>query len=182
MKNIFKGLVYILFFFIVFILFLPKENIYYFALDKLKDEKIVLDHHNIKDEYFTLNVNNLSLKYDNIKVSTAKELKFDLFLYKTQFTLNKIDVDSSFSKFVPNKIESISVTHNILDPLFLNIESKFELGFAKGYIDILNNTISIEISVDKKFKTKYRYAIKQLKLIKDKSNEKEEVYSFEFKY
>jgi len=182
MKIILKSLVYFLFFLMMLIAFLPKENIYYFALEQLNNKKIELNQNKIDDGYFKFIVDELQIKYDGLKVSDISNVEFDMFIYQTKIDISNIKVDNSFSKFVPNKIDTLTLSHTIINPLSIDINSKFNLGFCTGTIDLLNRVVKLDIVVAKAFKTKYRYIVKELKKSKERSNTKEEVYTYEYKF
>ena len=182
MKSILKGFIYVIFFIAMLVAFLPKENLYFLAIDKLKQNKIDLVQNNINSDLFSLQLDKLKIYYENIAVSDISSIDLDLFLYQTNININKIVVDDSFKKFTPSKIDYININHSILNPLHITIDVKFKQGKAIGDIDLLNNKINLELKVSKRFKTEYRYLVKQLKYQKERSTSKEEVYSFEYKY
>ncbi|MEA2050803.1 MAG: hypothetical protein U9O56_08745 [Campylobacterota bacterium] len=182
MKTIFKYLLYFIFFIITLFLFLPKENIYYAILETLQKNKIVLSHSTLSDDYFSLDIKNIKTKYDDIEVSNNANFHLDMFLYKTNINIYDINIDQSFSKYIPTKIKNININHTIIDPLYINIDFDFGKYKAIGQVNLLKRVVKIDFNVDKLFKVKYKYIAKQLKQIKNNSDKKQEVYSFEYKY
>ncbi len=164
------------------IVFLPKENIYYFILENIKKDKIELTQNSIQDKYLKFIVDDIKINYEGVEVSQVGSFDLDLFIYRTAINLDKIKVDESFNKFVPSKIDNLSLTHTIFNPLYIDIDAKFKLGSCVGEIDLLNRIVSLNIIVAKGFKTRYRYMVNQLKLSKERSNNKEDVYTYEYKF
>jgi len=182
MKFIIKYTFYILFFIVATIAFLPKTNIYYFALNTLKEHKIELEQLNIIDKFFEFEVENIKVKYEKAEVSNISNINTEFYIFRSSLKLENIIVNESLYKFIPKSISDISISHNILDPLKVNIISHFELGNCIGYIDLVNKIVKLEFKVSKSFKSKYKHIVKQLKISKEKSNKNEEVYTYEYKF
>jgi len=181
MKFILKTISYIVFFIAIFIALLPKENLYFMGVKKLYREKIELSQTSIVDNYFGLKIQNLNIKYENIDVADISKLDIATYIFSTKIDIRNIIVNSAFNKFAPQTIRSINISHSILDPLKIDISSKFTQGEAKGYVDLLNRVIKIDIIVSRSFRSKYRQLTRVLKKVKNK-DKKREYYSYEYKF
>jgi hypothetical protein len=182
MKNIFKYFFYVVLFFILLILFLPKENIYYFIVNQFKNYKVEILQKDLKNDILSISTTNTTVKYNSIKVANISTILFDTSIYKTNFSVDDITIDSSFKRFIPTKIDHIDMRYNILNPLSVDMKLNFNYGICKGKVDIYKSKISIECSVSKKFKNKYRTIVKKMIYKNNRSDKKTEVYSFEYKY
>lgn len=182
MNILVKTIIYPLFFLITFTLFLPKENIYYFALDKLVEQKVSLEHKSIKEDMVSLDINDVNLKYDNIQTSNIKDIKVQTYLLFNQIKIENISVDPSMKKFVPGTIDKIEMTYSVTDPLKINVFSSFDMGECEGYVDVLNKTVRLELLVSNSFKSKYRQIVKYLTKIDQDKKTKQTRYTYEYKY
>ncbi|MEA3314815.1 MAG: hypothetical protein U9Q30_03015 [Campylobacterota bacterium] len=182
MKFIFKFFIYIIFFIYMLLIFLPKENLYYFGLEKLKSQKVELTQDNIIDNHIGLLLNSINIKYEGIDISNIDKINLSTYLFSSSLNIDNIKVDSSFNKFAPESIKFIKVNHSIIDPTNIIIKSEFKLGRCDGVINLLTRTIKLNLVVSNKFKSKYRYIVKLLKKDKSKKSTKEEYYNYEYKF
>lgn len=182
MKFIFKFFIYIIFFIYMLLIFLPKENLYYFGLEKLKSQKIELNQNSVIDNNIGLLLNNINIKYEGIDISKIDKINLSSYIFYSSLNVDNIKVDSSFNKFAPENIRFIKITHSIINPTNIIIKSEFKLGRCDGVINLLTRTIKLNLIVSNKFKSKYRYIVKLLKKDTSKKSRKEEYYNYEYKF
>ena len=103
------------------VVFIPKENLYYFALEKLNTQKVDIQTENIVDSGLVFNLVDNEIQYEKIDVAQVEDVELKLFFLKTELNFKDIIVNKAFQKFLPKKIKYIKITHNILDPLAINI-------------------------------------------------------------
>lgn len=182
MKTLLKYITYFLSFFILLLIFLPKENLYYFVVQKLQKENIELLAKNTKENITSLNIANLKIKYNKVEIAKMSNTNFNSFLFFSQVDIKDIVIDSSMNKFIPSNINNIVLTHSIIDPTKIEISSKFLLGSCIGFVDLANRVIKLDLIVSSRFKNKYKYIVKQLKFKNNIKNTKEQRYSYEYKF
>ena len=182
MKYILKFVSYLLFFIFMLIIFLPKANIYYFALENLQEKKIQISNKTIKDNPLGLIIKDINIKYENIGISDISKILVKTYLFYTTINIDNIKVDNSLNKFVPNEIKNITISYSVIDPMKIKITSNFSMGSCTGSIDLMQKVVKLDIIAAKKFKSKYRHIVKQLKQIKTEPNSKEDRYTYEYKY
>jgi hypothetical protein len=175
MIKILKYFLYTIFFIFMMIAFLPKENLYYFTLNKLKTLKVDVSQQNIKDNYFSLSVYDADIKYENIKACNIKDLTFLTYILSTKIILNNINIDNNLNKFIPNRLDNIIVKYSLFDPLKIEISSNFKDGSCTGSVDLSTSTIRLDINLSKFFIKKYHNIVKILKKDGD-------IYRYEYKY
>jgi hypothetical protein len=122
MRLILKFLTILVIFIYSLLFFLPKENIYYFALQKLHNEKIDIKTKNIEDKYIGINLKNNIIKYEGIKVATIEGISFKTLFFKTDIKINDFKVQKSLKRFLPFDMKCIEISHNILNPLVIDIK------------------------------------------------------------
>lgn len=122
MKIILRSLVLSVLFIYALLIFLPKENLYYLALEKLSDHKVEVVSSSIKDTNFGLNISNSKIKYEKIDVAAVDRIFFKTLLFKTELNIQNLKVQKSLKKFFPYDMKYIKITHNILDPLAVDIK------------------------------------------------------------
>jgi len=103
------------------VVFVPKENLYYFALEKLALEKVDIQTDKINDNGLIFDLVDTNIKYEKIDVADVKKIDLKMFFFKTELDFQNIVVNKAFQKFLPKRIKYIKITHSILDPLAINI-------------------------------------------------------------
>lgn len=121
MKLIMKYLALSVFFLYTFLLFLPKENLYYLALEQLVNYDVQIDTKQSEDIYVGLKIQNNTIFFKDIEVATVDDVTFKTLFFTTAFNINNLKVKNSLKKFFPYDMESIEVKHNILNPLVVEI-------------------------------------------------------------
>ncbi len=174
-KKILKYFIYLLLFLYMMVIFAPKINIYYFALEKLESYKIALLSEEIKDNYLAFDVKNVLVNYDGIDVSRISKLSIGTYLFSSKLTIDNVEANNLLKNFIPQNIQSIHLSHNILTPLYVKINIAFAQGRAFGTIDLKEKKIDLNFDVTKSFIQKYKELSRDFK-----KNGK--YYTYEFKY
>jgi hypothetical protein len=122
MKIILKSLSVFILFVYMLLIFLPKENLYYLALEKLSAYKIELTNTKVQDKYVSLALENTNIKYEKIKVGSIDNIEIKSLLFKTTINIKNLKVQKSLKKFLPYDMKSIEIIHSILNPLVIDIK------------------------------------------------------------
>lgn len=168
MKLIFKIIFYIFLFIYLILAFLPKHEIYNFALSKLQTYEVQIDSTSEKDKYFGFTIENANILFKDIKAANIENIDLSVLLYKNKINIQNISIAREFSKILPASINILNISHSILNPLFVNIELQGEEYKGHGTFDIVNNSIKFYFYPSNKFTKKYATLLKQLKKISDK--------------
>jgi hypothetical protein len=180
MNLILKAIFHIILFIFLLIVFLPKEQLYYFVAKNLQSQKIELTHAQLDESIISLFIQNTKVKYNGIEALSIDKTSIKPNIFFNEIYLKDIKVDKAFKKFLPSNIDFISANINIFNPININIESKFALGKCIGNINLIDRVIRIDLFVSKQFKSKYRILTQKLKKVK--SENKEEHYIYEYKF
>ena len=122
MKIILKYISVFILFIYMLLIFLPKENLYYFALEKLAEDKIELTNIKVQDKYISLVLENTNIKYEKIKVASIENIEIKSLLFQTNIIIDNLKVQKSLKKFMPYDMKSIKIIHSILNPLVIDIK------------------------------------------------------------
>ncbi len=129
MKFILKRLTIFILFVYMLLVFLPKENLYYFVLQKLSEQSIDVTNTSVEDKYLGLSLKNSNIKYEKIDVATVDSIVVKSLLFKTNITIDNLKVQKSLKQFLPYDLDYIKITHSILNPLVIDIKlsKQFEI-------------------------------------------------------
>lgn len=167
MKSLLKSLLIFIFFIFALLIFLPKENLYYFALKKAYEEKIFVNSKSIKDDGLSLSIQKSIIYYDDIQALKVENINLNLYLIHNTINIYDIALDDMLRQFLPSKIKSLEISHSILNPLVVDIKANLVQAKAYGSFDILTNTISLNIKPSKQFLVLYKKLLKNMKKLEN---------------
>lgn len=182
MKIFLKTIVVVLIFIYSLIYFLPKENLLFLLQNNIQKQKTVLSYDNLSEKPLGLEFTNFKVTYDGISAVNVANFDSNIFFFINEVSFQKIKVDKSLSKFAPHEIKFINLSHNILNPFNISIDSEFIYGRCEGSIDLLNRVVNLKLIVEKDFKRKYRMIVNNLTKDTNEQIENREVYRYEYKF
>jgi hypothetical protein len=163
-------------FFILILVFLPKQRIINLALMELKDNKILLSSYKLSNKLFMFDVSNINLYYNGIQSVKIEQIYIKPYLIFDDIIIKDIKIDDSLSQFIPPSIELVKINYNILSPLNITINIYSKLYKIKGKFNILDKKLKLNINVSKKFKTEYPKILNKIKYDK---NTKDYIYEYQ---
>ncbi len=145
MVKILKIFAYSLFFILALIYFVPKVNLYHYIETKLQSQKVIFSNEEIKDNSFSLSINNIEVSYESIQSANIQSIEIHMFLLYNSISLKNIELSSVISSFIPLHIDSVEVKYSIFNPMNLVINASGEFGEAKGKFSILDRNLTMQI-------------------------------------
>jgi hypothetical protein len=176
MRTVFKYFSYIILFNIIFVLFFPKEQLFYKIVNTAYENKIYAKDYKLIDDLTQITINDCDIIYDGIKIVQIKKINAKLFFIYNNINIKNIEIDKSFNTFIPSTIYSINLKYNIFNPLSVKGIIKSKLYSIKIDFDILNMKINAIFKTSKFFRLKYKKIIKELKYDKNIKD-----YTYEYK-
>lgn len=175
MKFILKTLVYFLFFIFSLLIFLPKEQFYYFLEKQLSTKSIIVSNEIVDEKLFGINIKDAQLYYDGINFALVNNIDMTTFLFYNSVNFDSLRVSKSFSNFLPSNIDNLKLKYSILDFSSIKILSKGDFGEFEGKISIFDNKIIGELKPSNIMKTKYSNLLRRFKKVNGK-------YIYEFRF
>jgi len=177
MRIFFKSILYITIFLFVLVLFLPKEKIYNYYVAKLQSYNINFESQKIVSTMNGLILENSKVKYLDIKVMKSNTIDINTYFLYSKIFITNIDIDTILNAYLPLKINHITLTHNILKPNLIQIESKFNEGSLAGYINIMDEKVFLKLHPSKQYIQQYKAVMANFK--KDESGP---FYTYEYSF
>lgn len=149
------------------LLFFPKENLFYFAENKLVQYKVSLKSELLQEKAFGLALQNLSLAYEGVEVAKISKVNISLFLLSNSIDLKNIELSSLVSNYMPQEIEASHITYSLFSPLHLKSEAKGR--FGEVYIDfnLFKRVVHMTLKPSKLMLQRYRNSLHYLKKLKN---------------
>jgi len=142
---------------VAFILFMPKQNLYFKLEERLDKEDIHINETHIKEGLFNLKIDDASIYIKGINLIQIKNLTFFSLLFYSQVQLEEIQVDQSLSSMLPHKIKNILLTYTVVSPQHLSLSGEGTFGSFKGEINLVKHTIHLDFTELNSAETFKRY-------------------------
>jgi hypothetical protein len=145
------------------IIFLPKNNFYYFMEKKLYKKQIIISKEKISENFFSLKVEDANIYYSDLEMLNVAKMDIKLFLLYNSLNIRDTKVNELFLSYMPQKIDNINFRYTIFNPLYIDIKASGKFGDLNGAINILDRDLNITISPSKIMLQKYKKSLKLLK-------------------
>ncbi|DAB29471.1 MAG TPA: hypothetical protein CFH84_09280 [Sulfurimonas sp. UBA12504] len=160
-KKLLRFFAYFAFFILALIYFSPKESIYYLLENELKTYSVIISDETLEDSGIYLTIQNAAINVKSIQSAKIQNCDVTLLLLYNSLNASDIMLSESLKSFVPLKIETLSFTQSIFDPLHLHIHAVGAFGEAKGSINLLEKTIHIELVASELMQKEYKNALRE---------------------
>ncbi len=163
LKRFSYFLLCLLFFLQLFIIFLPKEQIFNYLKDKTKAYHVILHSKIAKDKGIKLLLKNNSLVYNGLKVASIKNISVDIFIFYTQINIKNTILSEIIENIMPRHISQIKIYWS---PFILNhigLKANGAMGVVSGYIDLFHKKIILILKPSKLMRTRYSATLRQMK-------------------
>ena len=165
---------YISLFLFLLIFFSPKAYIYYTLEHYLKKEqKIIFSDESVHDRGFSLTLTDIKLYYNGVYAGDIKNITLNSFIFYNSLDIENALLNSALANFLPRKLEHLSFSYSIINPLKIKIDGYGDIGTISGYINLFER--AVHIAITKKEKLKYKMLLRKFR-------EKEGVLVYEFRY
>lgn len=174
MKKTLRLFSYFILFIFTFIVFLPKTNLYFFLEKNLKEYSVIIDNETIKEEIFSISINNGDIYFLNKKYASFDKIDISTFLFVNNISANDINLEEDTKKLFPYNILNSQIKYNIFSPTTITFDSVGDFGNVEGSFDLISQTLFITLKPSNEFQKKSREYLINMK--NDKG-----VYTYEYK-
>jgi len=168
-----KVFLFIAIFYLGFILFMPKVNLYYTLESFAKKEHVEIKEGSLKDRWIDLDIKDATVFYDGIASVKAGEARIAPWIFYNKITALDISPTKEIKKMFDAKADSITLTYSILDYKHIMIEAEGDFGVIHGTVDVIAQKLRILLEPSAKFKNN--------KLVKQYFKKEEEGLVYESK-
>ncbi len=162
-KKFFYFILCLLLFLQLLIIFLPKEQIFNYLIEKAKVYHIVFHSQAIKDKGVKFTLINNRLIYDGLKVASSKDINADLFIVYSTITITNVKLSEIVESMVPDDISIIKFLYSPYMLYHIKFKANGKMGIASGDIDLLHKKIMIDLKPSKLMRTRYSATLRQMK-------------------
>jgi len=131
---------------IVLIVFMPKQELYYKLEHILKKNDIRLNEEKIDEGWFSLRLYNVDVYIKGIKLATIDEVDFFTLLVYSKLEVKNLLLDESLKAKIPTQISDIKAVHSMVTPLNVNLDIEGSFGGATGYINLKTKNLQLDFN------------------------------------
>ena len=143
-QKIIRAIIYTLVFIIILIFLLPKELFYNLFEKELQRYNIVISNETRKEKLDFV-ISDAYIYYEGIQSLHIDRLVFKSLIFYTKVNIENIYFEDRLKNFIPEGIEKISFTYNILTLNRVYIEANGKFGEIKGELKLFDKMINIEL-------------------------------------
>jgi len=149
MQMVKKLLLGFLIVWIALFVFMPKEELYFSLERVLVKQGVEINEAAIEENLFGLTLKDAVVYVKGIRIATVQEISFSTLLFYTKVEATGLAVDEGLKTMMPERAESIIVTHSILHPMRLSISAEGSFGKAEGTLSITQRTLHVDFTETK---------------------------------
>lgn len=127
------------------LVFMPKKELYYKLEEVLARQEIQIDGEKLKEGWFSLEVENLSVSIKGIKIATVEKVDFFTLLFSSKMHIQNILLDDSLKGKAPNRTENATLAHTVLSPLSVSLDAQCDFGGVEGKAKIKERSVRLDL-------------------------------------
>lgn len=154
-KLLLKTLFFTLVFLGIFLLFLPKQNLYFLLEKELLKKQIFISEQEIVEKYFSLNLDNIFINYNNTKLAKIQSINMTLSLFYNSVNLKNVKILYPLPVNIPSKIKNLQITYTLLNPLKIKFELRGEFGTLEVYARYTEDKILFTLQPTNRIRVQY---------------------------
>jgi len=153
MQMVKKTFLLLLFFWMALLVFMPKEEIYFRLEKELTKQEIEINESAVEETLTGLVLKDPVIYVKGIKVATADQITFFTVLFYTKIMVSGVQVDESLKNMIPERVETLVLTHTVVDPIHITLFAKGSFGTVDGSISLKERTVHIDFTETKEIST-----------------------------
>lgn len=138
-----KQLLYVLYIFLIAVIMIPKEKLYFTFESFLSEYHIFISNEDITNRLVYLDVNNGSVVLDNQEVATIERIRITPLIFMNQLTISSISISPLYRSFIPGNIDTLVFTYTLFHPLSVRIDGSGDFGHCNGNVDLLEQKVRV---------------------------------------
>ena len=143
--------------YVAIVLFLPKEQIVYTALNTLQKELVSFEIEDFSDYGVVANASGISVIYDSMRVAKIEDAKIIALLFYNRVDINLLSPAGNFANMLDAKVYKATISEVFYDPFVLKIDADSSIGNITGSFDIATSKLRVLIKPNASFSSfKYK--------------------------
>ena len=138
-----KRLLYTLYVLLAVVVFFPSEKCYFTFEALLADYHIGINNEVLKQRYIYLDAENGEIVLDNQAVASVENIRLTPWILFNRLRISNLSITPAFRQFFPGKVDSLTITYSLLNPLEVVIQGEGDFGHFAGGYDLLSKKMRV---------------------------------------
>jgi hypothetical protein len=121
---------------IAILLFMPKQELYYFMEHKLVKYDLKFNEKSITTHLVGMSIKDLDIYLSGMHIAKVDTCDIKTILLTTTIDMKDIEIDNSFDGIVPRDIQSVILSYSLWNPFVVTVWAKGDFGTVRGYISM----------------------------------------------
>ncbi len=134
---------YIVYIFLIVIVVVPKEKLFFTLESFLSKYHLFINGENLTNRLLYLDADNGSLLLDNQEIASIGKIQIAPWIVSNHLSISSIIPSPHYRAFFPGKIDTLVFTYSILHPLSLELRAQGDFGQGEGAFDLVNKKVRI---------------------------------------
>ncbi len=147
-----KIILFIALFYLGFVLFMPKVNLYYTLENFAKKEHVEIKEGSLKDRWIDLEIKDASIFYDGIDSVKVDTLHILPWIFYNKVTARGVSPSKELQSMFHASADVVTLTYSVLSYKSIMIEAKGDFGEVHGTLDVLEQKLRLILNPSAKFK------------------------------
>jgi hypothetical protein len=135
------------------IVFMPKEQILYTALNIVKKYKVGVTFKDHKDRWFYQSIQKMTISYDKGVLANATNIKITPLIFYNRLSISDLKASGSFKSLFSYSATSTVISYSIINPLRVKIFSNGDFGEVNGFYEVTTSKIKLMLTPSKDFES-----------------------------
>lgn len=141
-----KRLLYALYIFIIVVVLIPKEKLYFSFEQILSQKNIFIIDESFDNRLLSLNIETPSLMIDNLKIASIDNIQISPWIFFNRLTISSVSFSPLYRPFFPGTVDEITLTYSLWHPLSVQIYGEGDFGHCKGVFDLVDQKMRVVFS------------------------------------
>jgi hypothetical protein len=138
-----KRSLYIFYIFLIIIMVIPKEKLYFAFESFLGEHHLFINNEDFTNRLFYVDIDHGDVLLDNQEFAKIEHMRIAPWIVLNRFTLTDIAFLPLYRNIFPGKIDSITLTYSLLNPLRMDILAEGDFGHCSGTYELMNQKLRI---------------------------------------
>lgn len=138
-----KRLLYILYILLIAIILIPKEKLYYTLESKLAEENIYFSNETLDNFGVYLDIDSIDVILDNLSIGSIEQITISPWIITNRLTMRTLKVSPDYQLFFPGKVDEITLSYSLWDPLRVNMDASGDFGVCSGDFDLMDQRLRV---------------------------------------
>lgn len=153
---------------LVVLVLMPKQELYYKLEEELAKNDIKINEQNIEEGLFSLTIKEATVYVKGIKLASIEKIHFFTLLFYNKIELQSLLLDDSLKTMAPVRTDTALLSQMIVSPANIKVDAKGLFGAIVGNIDLSKRNLHLDFNESK-----------EIEMIKSKLKQDEKGWYYE---